>query len=104
MNNGYRTRIQPRDTGVWSWPRSTVHCFALLHCSKAGGGGGGTKNLVHWAHSGPGMAFGPQKHILVDSHGTFSQQPGESKFWRSGRAKMSNCAKMNFGENDFLAF
>ena len=33
MSNGYWTRIHPRDTGVWSWPQSTVHCFALPHCS-----------------------------------------------------------------------
>ena len=29
MSNGYWTRIHPRDTGVWSWPQSTVRLAAL---------------------------------------------------------------------------
>ena len=32
MSNGYWTRIHPHDTGIWSWPPSIVHCFALPHC------------------------------------------------------------------------
>ena len=60
MSNGYWTRIHPRDRGVWSWPQSTVHCFALPHCSAnqiscecflditCRGGGGGLRMGEMW--------------------------------------------------------
>ena len=37
MSNGYRARIYPRDTGIWSSLRISVHCFDLLHCRQGGG-------------------------------------------------------------------
>ena len=33
MSNGYKALIHPRDTGIWSSPPFSVHCFVLLHCS-----------------------------------------------------------------------
>ena len=33
MNNGYRTRIHPRDTGIWSQSKLSLHCVNLSHCT-----------------------------------------------------------------------
>ena len=62
MSNGYRARIYPRDTGIWSSPTFSVHCIVSLHCSAsqisseccleppAGGGGVG----LGWVKASPG--------------------------------------------------
>ena len=35
MSNGYRARIYPCDTGIWSSPTFSVHCIVSLHCSAS---------------------------------------------------------------------
>ena len=54
MSNGYRARIYPRDTGIWSSPTFSVHCIVSLHCSASqisSLGGGGTIHHSRAANS-----------------------------------------------------
>ena len=59
MSNGYRARIYPRNTGIWSSPSFSVHCIVSLQCSTSQISSKCCLEVT--AHGGYRMFHGPSK-------------------------------------------